>query len=465
MLKKHSEFILSLFFIFELFVLSFVWILSYYLRFTLELFIPPPNPVPLSTYLWYLIPLLLFWTISSRIFKLYRPRRISSGTHEITDIIKGVTTTLFIIVCFIYATRRFEFSRLAYLYFWIGSILALGIERTAIRNVLRNFRKRGYNLRFGLLIGSGGLVEKLLHAISDHPELGVGVNGILTFKREEINRSISGVPVIGFIDDLDDIIDRGKWDIVFIALPLEAHHHMDKVLKILMGRMLDIKIVPDVYEYIALKGGMDRINDIPMVSLQTSPLYGWNRVMKRSFDLTMATISLAILSPVFVVVGILIRITSRGPILYIQERVGMDGKTFSIYKFRTMETDVEKDSGPVWAKNEDPRKTNMGAFLRRFNLDELPQLFNVLKGEMSIVGPRPERPFFVKEFGNQVPQYMLRHRIKAGMTGWAQINGFRGNTSLEKRIEYDIFYIKNWSLLFDIKIIMMTLWRGFKNAY
>lgn len=465
MLKKHSEFFLSLFFIFELILVSLAWILSYYLRFQLKLFIPPLNPVSLSIYLWYLLPLLLFWAISSRIFALYQSRRMSFGAHEIADIIKAVTTTLILVVCFIYVTRRFEFSRLAYFYFWIGTISTLSIERIAIRNVLRNFRKRGYNLRFALVIGSGDLVEKLLHSISSHPELGVGVSGILTFKREEINRSISGVPVIGFIDDLDNIIERGKWDIVFIALPLEGHHHMGKVLKILMGRMLDIKIVPDVYEYIALKGGMDRIDDIPMVSLQTSPLYGWNRVMKRSFDLTIALFSLILLSPVFVVVAILIKITSRGPILYIQERVGMGGKAFRIYKFRTMETDAEKDSGPVWTKDEDPRKTNIGAFLRRFNLDELPQLFNVLKGEMSIVGPRPERPFFVEEFGNQVPQYMLRHRIKAGMTGWAQINGFRGNTSLEKRIEHDIFYIKNWSLLFDIKIIMMTLWRGFKNAY
>ncbi|MFX0200985.1 MAG: undecaprenyl-phosphate glucose phosphotransferase [Candidatus Hodarchaeota archaeon] len=465
MLKRHSEFFLSLLFVFELILVSLTWILSYYFRFHLKLFIPPPNPVSLSTYLWYLLPLLLFWAISSKIFRLYQPRRISRGAHEIADIVKAVTATLIIIVCFIYATRRFEFSRLAYLYFWIGAISALSIERTVIRKVLRNFRKRGYNLRFALIVGSGNLVEKLLHSLSNHPELGVAVNGILTVRKGKVNGSIKGIPIIGSIDDLEDIIDRTRWDIVFVALPLEAHHYMGRILKTLMGRMLDIKIVPDVYEYIALKGGMDRIDDIPMVSLQTSPLFGWNRVMKRSFDLTMATISLAILSPIFAIVAILIRITSRGPVLYIQERVGMDGKVFNMYKFRTMKIDAEKNLGPVWANEGDPRRTRIGAFLRRFNVDELPQLVNVLKGEMSIVGPRPERPFFVKKFGNQVSQYMLRHRIKAGMTGWAQINGYRGNTSLEKRIEYDIFYIKNWSIWFDFKIIVMTLWRGFRNAY
>jgi len=465
MLKKHSDFFLSIFFVFELFLLSFAWILSYYVRFHLKLFIPPPNPVPFSTYLWYLIPLLIIWAVSSKIFQLYQPRRISLGDHEIADIIKAVTTTLIITVCFIYATRRFEFSRLAYLYFWIGAISVLSIERRALRSILRDFRKRGYNLRFSLVIGSGGMVEKLLHSISNHPELGVLVNGILVLRREEINGSISGIPIIGVIEDLEDIIDQTRWDIVFIALPFEAHHHLGEVLKTLMGRMLDIKIIPDVYEYIALKGGMDRIDDIPLVGLQTSPLFGWNRVAKRAFDLTVATLALAIFSPIFMFITFLIKMTSRGTIFYVQERLGIDGRPFNMYKFRSMKMDAEKNLGPVWAKEGDSRRTRIGAFLRRFNLDELPQLFNVLKGEMSIVGPRPERPLLVEKFGNQVHQYMLRHRIKAGMTGWAQINGFRGNTSLEKRIEHDIFYIRNWSIWFDFKIIIMTLWKGFKGAY
>ncbi len=465
MLKKYSEFFLSLFFILELLVVSFTWVFSYYLRFHLKLFIPPPNPVPVSIYLWYLIPLLISWAISSKTFKLYRPRRINLGVHEIIDITKAVTTTLIIMVCFVYATRDFEFSRLAYLYFWIGAISAVSIERLLLRRILSNFRKRGYNLRFSLIVGSGNLVDKLLHSLSNNPELGIVVNGILTCRKEEANGSIKGIPIIGSIDDLEEIIDRTRWDIVFVALPLEEHHHLEGLLKILMGRMLDIKIIPDVYEYVTLKGGLDRIDDIPMVSLQTSPLFGWNRIMKRAFDLTMAMLSLAILSPIFVIAPILIKMMSRGSIFYIQERVGMDGKVFNMYKFRTMKMDAEKESGPVWTKEKDPRRTKIGPFLRRFNLDELPQLINVVKGEMSIVGPRPERPLLVEKFGNQVHQYMLRHRIKAGMTGWAQINGFRGNTSLEKRIEHDIFYIRNWSIWFDFKIILLTLLRGFKNAY
>ncbi|MFX0202022.1 MAG: exopolysaccharide biosynthesis polyprenyl glycosylphosphotransferase, partial [Candidatus Hodarchaeota archaeon] len=269
----------------------------------------------------------------------------------------------------------------------------------------------------------------------------------------------------GFIDDLKDIIDRMPYDIVFVALPLEGHQYMGNVLKVLMGRMLDIKIIPDVYEYIALRDGLDTLDDIPLVGLQTSPLFGWNWVIKRSFDLVIGTLSLVALCPFFAVIAILIKVTSRGPILYQQERVGMDGSVFRMYKFRSMEVKAEEETGPVWASERDPRRTKVGAFLRKLNLDELPQLINVLKGEMSLVGPRPERPVFVGKFRNQVTHYMLRHRIKAGMTGWAQVNGLRGNSSLERRIEHDLFYIKHWSLWLDLKILLMTFWRGFKNAY
>jgi len=464
-LKKHSEFFVSIFFIFELLLVSFSWLLSYSVRFHLKFFVLPLKYIHLSTYLWYLFPVLLFWIISSKIFKLYRPRRIGSGPHELIDIVKAVTMTLIVLLCFTYATKRFEFSRLAFFYFWIGTIMVLSIERTVVRNVLKSFRKRGYNLRFALVIGSGGLVRKLQSSLVTHPELGIVVNGIVTFKREEVDTSIGGIPIIGFIDDLEEILEQQRCDIVFVALPIEGHHYMGKLLKSLMGRMIDIKIVPDVYEYIALKEGLDTIDAIPLVSLQTSPLFGWNRVFKRSFDVAVATLFLVTLSPIFLFIVILVKVTSKGPIFFVQERVGMDCNVFKMYKFRSMKMDAEKETGPIWASKADPRKTKIGAFLRKFDLDELPQLINVLKGEMSLVGPRPERPFFVEKFKNHVSYYMLRHKIKAGMTGWAQVNGFRGNTSLEKRIEHDLFYIKNWSIWFDIKILLMTMWRGFKNHY
>lgn len=212
---------------------------------------------------------------------------------------------------------------------------------------------------------------------------------------------------------------------------------------------------------------MDELDGLPIVSLQSSPLYGWNSVFKRAFDLGFGSLILVMVSPLMALIALLIKLTSKGPVLYRQERVGMDGHTFEMLKFRTMKEDAESETGPVWAKENDSRRTSIGRFLRKTSLDELPQLFNVLKGEMSLVGPRPERPVFVEKFRNSIPSYALRHKIKAGMTGWAQVNGWRGNTSLEKRIEHDLYYIQNWSIGFDLRILFMTLWRGFfsKSAY
>jgi Undecaprenyl-phosphate glucose phosphotransferase len=229
------------------------------------------------------------------------------------------------------------------------------------------------------------------------------------------------------------------------------------------GYPLDIKVLPGSYEFIGLRGGVDELDGLPIMSLQGSPLYGWNGVFKKVFDLAIGALLLVILSPLLLTIGLIVKTTSNGPILFRQERIGMDGFSFQILKFRTMRTGAEKETGPVWAQENDPRRTKIGAFLRKTSLDELPQLFNVLKGEMSLVGPRPERPNFVEIFRNRIPSYVLRHKIKSGMTGWAQVNGWRGNTSLEKRIEYDLYYIQNWSIRFDLRILFMTLWKGFFN--
>jgi Undecaprenyl-phosphate glucose phosphotransferase len=231
--------------------------------------------------------------------------------------------------------------------------------------------------------------------------------------------------------------------------------------------LADIKVVPGAYEFLSLRGGIDELDDLPIVSLQSSPLYGWNTVFKRIFDLILGTFLLVFTFPIMFIIAFLVKWTSEGPIFYKQERIGMDGCSFQMLKFRTMRVNAEKETGPVWAKESDPRRTKVGTFLRKTSLDELPQLFNVMKGEMSLVGPRPERPIFVEKFRDRIPSYMLRHKIKAGMTGWAQVNGWRGNTSLEKRIEHDLYYIENWSIGFDFKILFMTFWKGFfsKSAY
>ncbi|MEE9604687.1 MAG: exopolysaccharide biosynthesis polyprenyl glycosylphosphotransferase, partial [Candidatus Scalindua sp.] len=223
----------------------------------------------------------------------------------------------------------------------------------------------------------------------------------------------------------------------------------------------------DLFEFISLRGGVGEFEGIPIISLRDSPLYGWNRVIKKSTDILLSLFIVLITSPLMFVISILIKATSPGPILYKQDRMGLDGKIFKMLKYRTMGTQAEEKTGPTWATENDNRRTLVGAFLRKTSLDELPQFFNVLKGDMSIVGPRPERPHFIQQFRSKIPKYMLRHKMKAGITGWAQVNGWRGNTSLEKRIEYDLYYIENWKLMFDFEIMWLTFWRGFisKNAY
>lgn len=468
MLKKHAQFFESLFFISDLFILSLAWILSYCLRFYTTLIRPPLlGTPPFLNYIEVLLPLIVIWSLFSKKMQLYRPRRIDHFFKEFCDVVKCMTLTLIILIAIIYLFKRFEFSRLAFFYFWVMSILGLLSVRFFVRKTLRMLRKRRYNQRFALIAGTGELAQKVLRRIEIYPELGIQVIGFLTQKAEEVGKEIKNIPVLGIYDDLDTILEKNKIDIFFIAISVKEYDYFESLIKKVEGHLSEIKVIPASYEFLSLRGGMDELGDLPIVNLQSSPLYGWDRVFKRTFDLIFGILILVIVSPIMLVISLLIKLTSKGPILYKQERVGMDGRIFQMLKFRTMEVDAEKETGPVWAKENDSRRTKVGAFLRRTSLDELPQLFNVIKGEMSLVGPRPERPNFVEEFRNRIPSYMLRHKIKAGITGWAQVNGWRGNTSLEKRIEHDLYYIENWSIGFDLRILMMTLWRGLfsKSAY
>jgi Undecaprenyl-phosphate glucose phosphotransferase len=462
MLRKHAQFFNSLFFISDLLILSLAWILSYFLRFRFLPIRPRFLGMPsLINYIEFLLPLWVIWSFTSYRFGLYRSRRTEHFSNELFDIAKSLTFAFVILITTIYLLRKFEFSRLAFLYFWEFGFLGLISMRYFARRTLMMLRSKGYNQRFALIAGTGELGQKLLEKIEINPDFGIQVIGFLGPQTEEVGKKIKNIPVLGVYEDLDRIIGKNKVDIFFIALSIHEYHYFEGLVRKVHGDLSEIKVVPGSYEFMGLRGGMDALGDLPMLSLQGSPLHGWDRVFKRTFDLLFGILILVILSPILLVISLLIKLTSEGPILYRQWRMGFDGRLFQIFKFRTMKKDAEKETGPVWARKNDSRRTKVGAFLRKTSLDELPQLFNVVKGEMSLVGPRPERPNFVEEFRNRIPRYMLRHKIKAGMTGWAQINGWRGNTSLEKRIEHDLFYIQNWSIGFDVRILMMTLWKGF----
>ncbi len=465
MLKKHAKFFENILFIADLFVIGLSWLFAYYIRFYSGLMPVEKGIPPFSIYFYLIIPILFIWGFVFKTFGLYRPKRISPYLNEIFDIVKACTFSVLILISITFFFRQYEYSRLVFLVFWITTIISLSLERVAFREILRYMRRKGHNLRYAIIVGTGSLANDIFNRIELHPELGLKIKGFLSQDKSAVGSVINGIPVIGTYKDIGKIIIDKDIDQVITALPIEQHALTVELLKDIGNEMVDIKVVPDLCEFMTLRGGIDELDGLPIISLQDTPLYGWNIVVKRTFDIIFSVAAIIITAPIIALISILINIISHGPVFYKQERMGLDGKKFITYKFRTMMVNAEENTGPVWAKENDERKTTIGTFLRRTNLDELPQFFNVLKGDMSIVGPRPERPVFVEQFKKSIPQYMLRHKMKAGITGWAQVNGWRGNTSIEKRIEYDLYYIENWSLMFDIKIILMTIWRGFKNAY
>lgn len=465
MLKKHAKFFENILLIADLFVVLSAWFFSYYIRFYSGI-LPVYKGIPsFQIYLYLIIPILFIWGFVFNAFKLYMPKRLSSYADEIFDIAKACSFSVLVLASLTFFFRQNDYSRLMFALFWVFTIFAIIIERIIFRKGLKYLRKKGYNLRYALIVGNGQTAEAVFKSIEAHTELGIKVIGCLSSKISGDKQIV--IPVIGIYEDIKSIITEKKIDQVFIALPSEEHHVAVDILKKIEDEMVDIKVIPDLWEFMTLRGGIDELDGLPIVTLQDTPLYGWNIVLKRVTDIILSMMAIILTAPIMIIIAVINKLTCSGPIFYKQERMGLDGKTFKMLKFRSMKVDAELQTGAVWAQGNDPRRTMFGAFLRETSLDELPQFFNVLKGDMSIVGPRPERPVFIEEFRNDIPGYMLRHKMKAGITGWAQVNGWRGNTSLVKRIECDLFYIENWSVWFDLKIMWLTLWKGFvnKNAY
>jgi Undecaprenyl-phosphate glucose phosphotransferase len=359
-----------------------------------------------------------------------------------------------------FAFHGYDYSRLAIGLFWGFSIVTVSFSRAVFREALRVARRRGYNLRHAVVVGGGDLAAHLLRMLRRRPDAGLKVLGVLSDKRDVPGGDAHW---LGAPEDIRAVLDRLSVDSVFIALSHADYGRLETVLNEIGDDPVAIHFVPDVISLASLRGGMEEFEGIPFIHLRESPLYGWNRVLKRVCDVVLGSVALVLAAPVMVLIALALRALQGAPVLYRQERMGLDGQRFHMLKFRTMRPDAEAASGPVWTQPDDPRRTRLGAWLRRWSLDELPQLINVLRGEMSLVGPRPERPTFVEAFRKNVPGYMLRHKVKAGITGWAQVNGWRGDTSVAKRIEYDLHYIERWSLFFDFKILVLTIWLGFRN--
>ena len=427
---------------------------------------PPAQEFPpIEQYIFPLSIVVTVFLLNIKGFDFYRPPRGKSSGGEFLLILKVTSTSTLMLAALSFFYRGASYSRLMVLIFWVLVTLLMIFFHGILRWVLMEMRRKGFNLRHVLIVGSGELGQAVAEKIDLHPEIGFAVSGYLSHRREKVGVQIGKHRVLGLFEDVSKFIETERIDQLFIALPLHAHDRLEKVLQQLGEEKVDVKVIPDLLRFMNLSSGVEDFDGLPVVSLTGSPLYGWNVVIKRVTDIVCSILAIILTAPFITVIAIMVRLESKGRIFYVQERVGLDGKIFHMMKFRSMRDDAEMTSGPVWAKEDDDRRTWVGTILRKTSLDELPQFFNILKGDMSFVGPRPERPIFVKDFRKTIPRYMLRLKMKAGLTGWAQINGWRGNTSLEKRIEYDLYYIKNWSLWFDLKIIIMTLWKGILNRH
>jgi len=467
MIKKPTRRIAALFFLSDLVATLAALVAAYVLRFRAEI-VPVTKGVPDAGTYYRLFPLIaILWPIVYYFYGLYSVRRHRSRIEEGFAVLvaTGLATLLLTGLATFY--RGFSYSRLVLLLFFAADVLFVFAGRTAIRRYLEEARRHGFGVRQVLVVGAGRLGRAVIDKLAEHPEAGLRAVAMLDDDPGRVGQPYRGVPVVGATSEAAAAVEALRVDTVFLALPLDAHRTMLAVLKDVGRTVADVRVVPDLLQHITFRAGVEDLDGLPVVHLTQVPLSGWMSLVKRTVDLAVSSASLVALSPVFAAIALAIRREDSGPTFYRQRRMGLDGRPFDILKFRSMVPGAEDESGPTWASPEDPRRTRVGRHLRRWSLDELPQLVNVLRGEMSLVGPRPERPEFVREFKEEFPQYMLRHRVRAGMTGWAQVHGWRGNTSLTKRIEYDLYYIENWTLSLDVKILWMTFRHGLShhNAY
>ena len=465
LIRKHSQVYSTAIFFFNSFAVTLAWLLAYFVKFKLELFSAAGNPPIENMYLYALLLILLVFYVNSRVLGHDKPISRSSPTSEYFSILKLTSFSVLVLTAGTFFYRELSFSRIMAVYFWIFANIFLFFSQRLVRFLVREMQGRGMNLRKVLVVGAGELGQRVVQKLNLYPEIGFSVIGYLSHDREKVGSNLQGCRVLGLYEDLNRVIRENDVSQLFIALPLNAHERLEKILTSLEEETVDIKLIPDLLRYVDLQSGIEELDGMPVINLTESPLYGWNTILKRASDIILSGLAILTTFPLMIIIAIAEKLGSRGPLLYKQERMGLDRDVFMMYKFRSMKIGAENKTGPVWAKEDDDRRTPVGSFLRSTSLDELPQLFNVFIGQMSLVGPRPERPIFVEEFKKSIPFYMLRLKMKAGLTGWAQVNGWRGNTSLEKRIEFDLYYIKNWSLLFDIKIIFLTIWKGLVNRH
>ena len=471
MMRRYNRLLVAFYIISDAVLAMAGFMIAYWLRFYSGLPVPKGIP-PFNEYLSLLPIMGAIVPAAFHIQGIYRLRRGRSRVDDffavfvgtVLAVVLGVGGTLYFRTYWLPDELKdagaYEIAQGVWGLFVLVNVVLTYLSREIVREALERRWKAGIGLKRVLIAGAGDLGRMVADKVLQHRELGFQVVGFVDDRAGD-HIGYRGLPLLGTLPESDEIIRRERIDHVYVALPLEEHVKMLALVETTNREGVDVHVVPDLLQFIALRARLENLDGVPIISLNDVPLRGFNSILKRLIDVSLSGAALLVLSPLFVLIAALIRYTSKGVVFYTQERMGLDGKAFHVLKFRSMYVGAEDDTGPVWARDEDPRCTPVGKWLRKLDLDELPQLWNVLRGDMSIVGPRPERPYFVEQFKHRIPQYMLRHKVKAGITGWAQVNGWRGNTSLEKRIEYDLYYIENWSVGLDIKIMWLTVIRGF----
>jgi exopolysaccharide biosynthesis polyprenyl glycosylphosphotransferase len=446
-------------------MVALAFVAAYYLRVRTEY--PPPVQIPsLQTYLPMMGIHVATLLLTFGFYRLYFLKRGVSRVDGIYSIFVAVSVGIIMATAatsFIF--KDLDYPRLMVVYAWALSVLFVSTWRLVYGRINAALRMRGIGRARLVIVGAGRVGRMILQAAQRSPELGYQSIGFID--NDPALTEVDNLPVLGTIESLRDCVRENQVSEVIIALPHASHEEVLSIVTRCDGLKVDVKVFPDLFQIMASEVSIGDLNGLPLMSIRDVALRGWRLTLKRAVDLAFSAVVMVLMAPLLLLIALLIKLDSEGPVFYSQDRVGLDGRPFPCIKFRTMRSDAENGTGPVWATKDDPRRTRIGRFLRRFSVDELPQFINVLLGHMSVVGPRPERPLFVEQFSQEVPRYMERHREKAGITGWAQVNGYRGDTSIEERTRYDLWYVENWSLLLDFKIMfrtVVTMIRG-ENAY
>lgn len=472
MIKDNQQYFNRLHVCIDVLVVTVSYIFAWWLKFSSGILNHEVGVLSFEFYMAALIFIVPGYILLYYAFNLYTPKRVQGRRLELSNVIMANTVGFLIMfsILFIfqsYSDRLGSFSREMLFYFYVINIMAEEAVRLLIRRFLRKIRKSGHNLKHILLVGYSRAAEQYIDRIQENPQWGYNVRGILD---DNIARGTCyrGVKVIGSIGNLHYILPQNSLDEIAITLGLEEYYKLEKIVSECEKSGVHTKFIPDYCNIIPTRPYTEDLLGLPVINIRYVPLTNtFNSLVKRCVDVIGSLICIVVFSPVMLVTALAVKMTSDGPLIFCQERVGLHNKPFSMYKFRTMYVQTEEEEKKGWTQKNDPRVTKVGRFLRKTSLDEFPQLFNVLKGNMSLVGPRPERPQYVEKFREEIPRYMIKHQVRPGMTGWAQVNGYRGDTSIRKRIEYDLYYIENWTLGLDVKILFLTVFKGFinKNAY